>query len=230
MILSPEELKWIDDRMMIYEIKYQEIYNEIVDHIITAIEEKRKAGDTSEIKYLFQEVVDKHFGGYNGVEKLVASQENTFKESVQSLWTKCVKHYLTWPMLVFTVIAVLLSLQLPNVKIVRGIMMLMCTLLAFSPLMYAYTVMPNELRKLKGKKSLLKDHFITKAGTPAMFLNFVFYLPQLFTLWSDKESDWHIFNHLMPPLAILIVMIFVVFNLATIRFCREFLAKSLSIT
>ncbi len=54
MILSADELKWIDDRMMIYEIKYREIYNEIADHIITAIEEKRKAGDMGEIKYLFQ--------------------------------------------------------------------------------------------------------------------------------------------------------------------------------
>lgn len=230
MILNQDELKWIHNRMDLYEIKYREIYDEIADHIITAIEEKRKAGDTDEIKYLFKEVVDTHFGGYNGIEKLVKEQETTYKQRVQTLWGQSVRHYFTWPMMLFAVVALLLSLQLPNVKVVHISMMLMCILLALSPLAYAYTVMPDALRKLKGKKSILKDHFVTKAATPSMFMNMVIYLPQTFALWSQKSDNWRLFNHLIPPISILIVMAFVVLNLATIRFCREFLAKSLIIT
>ncbi|MEO3404472.1 hypothetical protein AAFN85_11265 [Mucilaginibacter sp. CAU 1740] len=230
MILTADELKWIDDRLKIYDIQYREIYDEIADHIITAIEEKRKAGDTSEIKYLFQEVVDKHFDGYQGIEKLAASQESTYKQTVQSLWVQSIKYYLNWPALVLTVIAVLLSLQLPNVKIVRGLMLAMCVVLAFLPVIYAYTALPGSLRYLKGKKSLLRDHFITKAAVPAMFLNLVIYLPHGFALMSEKGDNWQLFNHILPPLGMLIVMAFVILNLATIRFCREFLAKSLIVT
>ncbi|MET3979141.1 hypothetical protein ABIB62_001728 [Mucilaginibacter sp. UYP25] len=44
MILTPEELQWATDRMKIYDIKYQEIYYELFDHVITAIKAKRIKG------------------------------------------------------------------------------------------------------------------------------------------------------------------------------------------
>jgi hypothetical protein len=49
MKLTPEELQWINKRMDWYTIKYQEIYDEILDYIITAIEAKRAIGDNRPI-------------------------------------------------------------------------------------------------------------------------------------------------------------------------------------
>ena len=64
MILTTEELKWINKRMEWYDIKYQEIYDEIFDHIITGIEAARVSGDHRTIDIVFQRVVDNPFGGY----------------------------------------------------------------------------------------------------------------------------------------------------------------------
>jgi hypothetical protein len=103
-------------------------------------------------------------------------------------------------------------------------------LLAFSPAIYAHMQLPAQLKRVKGKKSILRDHFISKAATPAMFLNMVIYLPNFIALLSSKGDNWNTINHLAPPVFMAIVMIFIVLNLGTIRFCREFLAKSLIVT
>ena len=67
MTLTGTELEWINKRMDWYDIKYQEIYDEIADHIITAIEKERQEGDNRTIDIVFQNVTDRDFGGYLGV-------------------------------------------------------------------------------------------------------------------------------------------------------------------
>lgn len=49
------EMDYIHTRMKNYDIKFQEIYNELFDHIVTAIEEKREAGDTATIERMYTE-------------------------------------------------------------------------------------------------------------------------------------------------------------------------------
>lgn len=221
MMLTADELKWIDTRMEIYDIKYQEIYDEILDHVITAIEEKRKAGDRQDIKWLFQEVVDKHFEGYFGVEKLVTEQENVYKRGIKKIWLQTFRHFLNWPMLAFIVIALLLSFKLPNVKMVQISLMIGCLLLAFSPVLSTYFLLAGKFKTVKGKKSILKTQIVTRAAMPASLLNAIIYLPQLFVLWNGKADNWSIFKNMPPPVSMTLVLFFMVLNLTVMRFCRE---------
>jgi len=221
MILTADELKWIDMRMEIYDIKYQEIYDEILDHIITAIEEKRKGGDQQDIKWLFQEVVDQHFKGFFGVENLAKEQEDIYKRGIKKLWIQNFKHLLNWPMLAFIVIALLLSFELPDVKMVQISLMIGCLLLAFSPVIATYFLLAGKFKTLKGKKSILKTQIVTRAAMPASLLNAIIYLPQLFVLWNEKADNWSIFKHIPPPVAMALVLFFMVLNLTVIRFCRQ---------
>ena len=51
------EMDHIHKRMAMYDIKFQEIYNELFDHIVTSIEERRAAGDTSSLDKMYDDVV-----------------------------------------------------------------------------------------------------------------------------------------------------------------------------
>ncbi len=53
MKLTYWEMDYIHRRMKTYDIKFQEIYNELFDHIITAIEERRESVDTSSLDQMY---------------------------------------------------------------------------------------------------------------------------------------------------------------------------------
>lgn len=224
MTLTTDELKWIDTRMEIYDIKYQEIYDEILDHVITAIEEKRKAGDQQDIKWLFQQVIDEHFKGLFGIENLAKQQEDIYRQGMQNLWLQSAKQYLTWPMLTFIVLVLLISLKLPDIRVVKIFLLSGCLLLAFSPVIYAYLSLAGKLHAVKGKKSLLKAQLITKTQIPAFLLNGMIYLPQLFFIFNNGAENWSAFKHIPLQVCITIMMFFVVLNLTAIRFCRKVIA------
>jgi hypothetical protein len=212
MTLSAGELKRIDERLKTYQIKYSEIYHEILDHIISAIEKKRGEGDNSDVETLFQQVVDGHFGGYDGIRDMVVKHEAIYRKSIKKIWGQSLKHYLSWPMLGFTLVVLLLSLQLPNVEPVKLWLVIGCILLAFSPVVYASFSLPARvLKTIKGTQPFLKIHLIGVAGAPASF----FSLLLLYLLWSFMD-------YLPPILFMAIMMRFALFNLAAMHFCRQF--------
>ncbi|WP_184542633.1 hypothetical protein [Mucilaginibacter sp. FT3.2] len=222
MILTTDELKWIDEQMKIYDIKYQEIYNEILDHIITAIEEKRKGGDEQGINGLFQQVVDEHFGGFFGVEKLAARQKDIYLQGVRRLWSKCFRYYINWQMLVFTLAAILISFKLPDVKAVRAALLVACILLAFSPLLHTHFSLSGKIKTIKGKQSLIKGHMISQAVLPGALFNLLMYAPQFVVLLlTDGDDNWNLFKQVPPTVITTILMGFVLLNLTAIRFCKQ---------
>lgn len=223
MILTTTELDWINDQMKTCKIRYQEIYDEIFDHILTAVEEKRKAGDDRTIQLVFQQVIDTHFGGYTGVERLAVEQVKIYCAKVKKLRIQSFKHYLSWPVLAFIVIAIGLSLKIPNNKLIADVLKIVCTILAISPCVYAMTVLSGKLKTIKGKKSILESQVIAQAVWLMLFYNSFVNMPQYF-IPGNKGSHWSLFNHLPTPALILVLIIFAWANLATIRFCKVMIA------
>ena len=223
MILTTTELDWINDQMKICKIKYQEIYNEILDHIITAVEERRKAGDNRVIQLLFQQVIDEHFNGYTGVESLAVEQARIYFVKVKKLRIQSFKQYLSWPVLAFIAIAVGLSLKIPNNKLIADVLKIVCAILAISPCFYAMGSLSGKIKTIKGKKSILESQAIAQPVLLMLFHNCFVNMPQYF-IPGDKGSHWSLFNHLPTPALILVVIIFAWANLATIRFCKVMMA------
>ena len=96
MNLSIRELDWINKRMDWYGIKYQEIYNEIFDHIVSAIELERADGDQRTIDIVFEKVTDRDFGGYLGVDKIVKTYERAYRSKIKKGMFVNFKYYLNW--------------------------------------------------------------------------------------------------------------------------------------
>jgi hypothetical protein len=224
MILSPAELQWVTERMKIYDIKYQESYFEILDHVLTAIEIKRDKGDTRDISVVFQDVVDTDFGGYSGIEALAVKQENIFNKYVGVAFKTIFRGYLNWGLLAFTIVASGLAYTLPNNKVIHSVFFIAIFLLAFSPLMYAFVLISRKVTSVKGKKSLLKGRLISQTYLPGMLLNSIIYLPVFFGD-GDDTNGFKLMRQWPLPALMVILIFFAVLNLSSITLCNQVLKK-----
>lgn len=225
MILSADELKWVTERMKVYDIKYQEIYNELLDHILTAIEAMRVADDKRDIQIVFQAVVDSHFGGYRGIEEIVATQEKTYTAHIRKLFRGIFTDYFNWKLAAFTAVALGLTATLPNGKLMHNILLVIIFLFAISPMVYTYIMVARNLEIAKGKRSLLKGQLITQAYLPAIFLNGALYLPTIFFVNDENSVGFKLFRQLPLPVLALVMILFMVLNLTVISLCNRLIKK-----
>ncbi|MES2064253.1 MAG: hypothetical protein V4456_20190 [Bacteroidota bacterium] len=224
MILSPEELQWVTERMKIYDIKYLESYYEILDHILTAIEIKRDNGDTREISVVFQDVVDTDFGGYSGIETLAVKQENIYNKYIGAAFKTIFRGYLNWRLFVFTIIISGLAYTLPDNKVMHAVFFIAIFLLAFSPMLYAFVLISRKREGVKGKRSLLKGRLMSQTYLPGMLLNGIIYLPVIFQSGDDNNA-FKMMQHWPLPVLMVILIFFAVLNLSSITLCNQVLNK-----
>lgn len=170
MILLDTELNWVKDRMNIYDIKYQEIYDEVLDHILTAIEDRRKTGNIKEISVLFQNVVDEQFGGYAGIKALAKTQEHTHQKRVKLIFFNSPKSRFYWQLMVIAVILIAVPVKIPDSGAIHIFFILIIFFLAVSPVMYAYSLLAGKIETIKGKRSLFKGYLLTQMALPLMRL------------------------------------------------------------
>ena len=107
MKLTTEELAWIKERLKWYDIKFQEIYNEIADHIITGIEVARAEGDERDIANVFQTVVDTHFGGYQGIDAVVATHKKAFQDRMKKTMRVNFRYFINWETTLMLIVLVI---------------------------------------------------------------------------------------------------------------------------
>jgi hypothetical protein len=225
MILNTAEHQWVTERMKIYDIKYQEIYYEILDHILTAIEVKRSSGDKREISVVFQDVVDTDFGGYSGIEELAVKQQKIYSKYIGSSFNAIFRGYFNVKLYAFTVIAAGLAYTLPNNKPMHAVFFIAIILLAFSPLMYAFVLISRKVETIKGKQSLLKGRLVSQTYIPGMLLNGVIYLPAFFMDWGGDDNGFKLMQHWPLPILMVMLMFFAILNLSAINLCNQVLKK-----
>jgi len=227
MTLSSQELIWIRDRMGYYDIKYQEIYDEVLDHILTAIEERRKAGDARQISSLFQNVVDEQFGGYTGIETLAQNHEKLHQKNIRALFSNSFKSCFNWQTLIVTIILLAISFQIPNGKPVHIVFGLCVFFLAFSPVIYAFVLLTGKIKTIKGKRSLFKAHLITQTALPLMMLQGFLYIPNLIDETKGR-GEFSSVKSLGPVAMMAIIIFLILINHSYIKTCRWVVEKKLN--
>jgi len=227
MILSEEELNWIRDRMEYYDIKYQEIYDEVLDHILTAIEERRKAGDTRQILSVFQNVVDEQFGGYAGIEALAQSQAKMHHRNIRLLFLSQLKSWFNWQTLLIAIVLLAAAYKIPHSRPVHNFFVLTVFFLVFSPVIYAYSLLAGKIKTIKGKSSLFKSHLLGQMALPLIMFQCCLYIPGLFDEANNREQFSSIKN--LGPVAMMAIVIFLsIINLSYIQTCRQIIEKKLN--
>lgn len=220
------EMDYIHTRMKNYDIKFQEIYNELFDHIVTAIEEKREAGDTATIERMYTEVTDQQFGGFFGIERIAKSHENGYKKKVKKMiWTNF-RQYINLQSLVFVIVLVCLGLLFPRTKLVTGAFLVVIFAAAVYSSAYAYIKLRN-IKPKGGKISLVYSHTITQANFPLVFLNTILWIPQLPGIFDDnyKFKLWNIY----PAVLALVLAFMIIYNLSCMRLCKQELKQFVNV-
>jgi len=220
------ELDSIHTRMKSYDIKYQEIYNELFDHIVTAIEQKRAEGDTRSIEKMYTEVIDVQFGGYYGVEMVAKSHEAGYKKKVRKLIWGNFRSYLNYQSLLFTAILTGISFTLPHTKPTVIILTIMMFIIAIHSSAYAYIKL-RRIKPSKGKTSLVYSHTITQANLPMMFLYTLVWLPQLPSVFNDNYK--FTLAHLHPAILAFELALVLIYDMSCMRLCNQELEQFVDI-
>lgn len=232
MKLTYWEMDYIHNRMKNYEIKFQEIYNELFDHIVTAIEERRAAGSTDSVEQMYEEVVNTQFRGFYGVaneiEELAKSHENAYRSKVRKMIWANYRYYLNFKTLLFTIVLIVLSFELPHNKSTSLVLVIAIFVAALFSTVFAYV----ELRSIKpsrGKTSLVYAHTLILANFPLVLLNCALWLPQLPYELMDKDPGFKLVNIPLPVLALVLALI-LIYNLSCVRLCRQELEQFVNIS
>jgi hypothetical protein len=187
MKLSTEETNWVKDRLNWYDIPFSEIYDEIADHILTGIEEQRKMGNKQDVKIVFQQVVDEHFGGFIGIENLAKAQEKAYKKKVKrSTWLN-LKAMLNWQTNLFMAAMFIVGFYLPHTKLTAGLLMAGLVVLSFY--LWLYSLWLGRFSRVQKGKRSVTDIFIARQGfLPVVVLNSLINLPNLYSFLFNGQD------------------------------------------
>ena len=214
------ELDYVHTRMKDHDIKFQEIYNELFDHIVTAIEAKRLAGDTAAIEVMYKNVENAQFGGYAGIEEVARSHEMGYKAKVKKLIWANYKYYVNIWSLLFTSAAIIICNELPKTKSVKNMMVIFFAICVFYPLIYVFIKL-NCIKPEKGKQSLIYSHILRQAYFPILLFNMMIYLPKIPIMMFGGDTDFNVLKVLNPSIMALVIALLAIYDLSCIRLCRQ---------
>jgi hypothetical protein len=201
-----------------YEIKYQEIYDEIKDHMISAVEQARAAGDSRSSAEVYEELVEKHFPGYWAFENLSKEYEKAYNAKIRIRLRANIKHYLNVQNLLLIGIFILTGFYVPHNKQVSITLMIILVISALVP--YFYVLHKARIVKVKtGKRSLVKNNVTSRASVLMFASNF------LLNMVGFLGRDYHITflnpKNFHPVAYILLISFFVIYGLSAVRLCRQ---------
>jgi hypothetical protein len=226
MKLTYWEMDYIHSRMKNYDIKFQEIYNELFDHIVTAVEEKRETGDIDTLERMYNDVSDK-FGGYMGIEKIAKSHEDSYRSKVRKMIWANYRHYLNLKTLLFSATLILLGYVLPHTKLSSLVLVIAIFIAAMYPSVYARIKLKN-IKPAKGKLSLIYSHVLMQANFAALVLNAALWLPRLPYILADKDPGFKLVSIPLPVLALVLALV-LIYDLSCMRLCRQELKSFVNI-
>ena len=218
MILSSTDLNYINHRMETYDIKYREIYDEITDHVISAIETMRSKGDNRDIAALFDEMMETQFPGYWAFEKIAIQYQKAYHTKIRNMLAVNFKHYLTLPTAMVILALCIIGFYLPTSKPIAVSFMIVMVLIALVPQFYVYPK-TKKIEQSKGKRSIVKQHVrywsTVLIIVTNLILNCIGFL--------GREYKIHLLNpvYFHPTVWILLLSAFTIYALSSIRLCKQ---------
>lgn len=223
MILSPQEMTLVGLRLDEHRIKYQEVYDEMKDHILSAIEDLRAKGDDRDVEVLFNEVVRSQFPGYKPFEEIVRQYKTLYRNRIyRAMWANF-KYYLNFKTLPVLLVLFVLGFYLPHDKPMRVMLIIAMVIMSWVPLAYclAFT---RRIRTDKGKTSLLKVYLWWQSGLLMILANLI--LNSFRMIGSDvKGLSFLNPDSYAPAVFMLILGFYFIYGLGCIRMINQEMAS-----
>lgn len=219
MILTAEDISWISHRLNKYDIKYQEIFDELNDHLITAIEDLRQNGDQRPFDLLFNQVVSTQFPGYWPFEEIVKSYQSAYRKRIGKNLRANLRYYLNWQTVPLLLLLNMAAFYIPKGKAVAATISVALFALAIITVGYTY-FKGRKIKTDKGKQSLLKNYLMTYANLSVAILNV------LFDIVLNISKSWQplaFLNpvHYAPVFFTLMLSFFIIYMLACMRLTKQ---------
>jgi len=218
MKLNADEIAWIGKRMETYHIIYQEIHDELTDHIITAIETARANGDQRAIETVFEDVVAAHFPGEKAMQKIQFKYVVAYNRKIRKTMWENMKYYFNLPVILATIILIISGFYLPRGIATAFVMMLLLIIAAAIPQFYVMRKLPK-IKLGKRKMSLIRS-FVTSRSSNLMLIS---------TFWISVVGFWARQEHIdslnpknyHPVVFMVLLSFFIVYGLSSMRLCRQ---------
>jgi len=200
-----------------YSIKYQEIYDEILDHIITAIEAKRTIGDNRAINFVFQDVVDSNLNGYLGIEAIASTHKKAFQQKINHALRTNYSYYTSWKTSTgMAALIIIAGFYMPPGNIVLT-MVISLFISALIPFAYAI-ISSRKIKTVKGKDSIIKGSVLMHSNV----LIFTLYPITQLIKWGRESTSVFLKAVLHSPAIYLILFyLFAIYGLSIIRLCKQ---------
>tara|TARA_Y100001949_G_C15963868_1_gene320583 strand:- start:88 stop:747 length:660 start_codon:yes stop_codon:yes gene_type:complete len=199
--IKPEELQYLKKHLLEKPFKYEEVYNEVLDHYASAYEESEET---------LEKVIndqDQKFSN-SKIEEINSTYFNDLKKSLRKSHGTIFMGHFRWPQLVYTIIAAaVLMLLSPYLMTSKGLVFSVFIFLTVIPAIIGlYLYFYWAVRRLRGKTKLKNAHaelFGVAFGFSVTYIQ----LPQLCKLFDEN------FNLLMYNSVLTSGVLFVAFIL-----------------
>ena len=216
MKLTAIDLDYINDRLEACGFKYQEIYDEIRDHVILAIEVARKSDDERIIESVFDDMMNTQFPGYYAFEKIAIAYEKAYRIKIKkAIWANF-RYYLNLQNILLLAVLFIIMFYLPHNKLTNIALSACCIALAVAPVIYAY-FQSQQVKTDAGKKSIVKEHIKTRA-TFLLLINLYIFSA---SVWGNKHTISVFLSDYNSVLGILLILFSVIYTLGSMRLCRQ---------
>jgi uncharacterized membrane protein len=219
MKLTNKETDWINTKLSSYDIKFQEIFDELKDHLITAIENLREQGDDRHVEVLFNEVVSAQFPGFWPFDDIAKQYRLAYQHKIsKALWANF-NHYLNWKTMPALLALLVVGFYLPHSKAAVTTIMGILLIAAIVPMLYSYFT-GRKIKTDKGRQSLLKNYVRFQSNFLVLISNVVFNLiGGLARNWAPASFLSPM--HYAPVFFMLMIGFFCIYGMSCIRLTRQ---------
>ena len=206
-MLTSSQNKAILGRLKAAGIQYEELYQELLDHFASAIEQKVRKG--SSFEQALQEV-EKGFGGSKGIKHI---EKRYYSQLVKIYWQNF-RQLLQWPQLLATLcmggfVYVLCHLLKGSPLLFYGL-----ALIAFIPFLIGVASYFRHRQKARYSKKTAKGSILVKIGDISLNLLLVFIIVPRIFFSEILEKDQFLFY---PALVSILITLYLLHLLSYIR-------------
>jgi hypothetical protein len=218
MTLSTIDLNYINERIDAYAIKYQEVYDEIKDHVLSAVEAARANGDQRNIASVFDDLMEAHFPGLWPFEKISKQYEKAFRTKIRKAFWSNIRYYLNWQTIPAFALLIIAGFYLPHNKSLNTVFVIVLLVIAFSTQIYSL-IISWRLKASQKKISLVKNHVLIRS----MFLMIITNLLVNGVGFAARELNISFLDpkYYHPVIYMMLLCFFIIYGLSSMRLCRQ---------
>ncbi|WDF56779.1 hypothetical protein [Mucilaginibacter sp. KACC 22063] len=212
MKLSAEQIE-ICRKIISSQIKYQETLEEVLDHVISAIEGMPESNET--IMTLTEQVIDRDFGGKNNLKAMEKEREKVLLKALYRKQKIYFLEHFKFPLISFTLLLALTSYLTVDTYINRKVFLIALDIFSFSPVLLL--CFKSFGIQLSGSKKSIKIAPLLQVSylSIAMF-NIFNFVPKLF-----YNDNYKFLIRTNTAVLSVITVFFVVYTISFIKLYRE---------